>query len=165
MKSNKSLLIAACGLTLLLAACGNSGADKKQKNGLSTSLINNPRTADGTTAAAMADMPTMDFADTSHDFGTMHEGEMSDYDFHFTNHGKQPLLIASAVGSCGCTASDYPHEPVAPGKSGIIHVRFNSAGKFGHQNKSVSIQTNSNKGLHLLTITTEVIADPNKDKQ
>jgi hypothetical protein len=143
---------------VLLAACGNESGKKDDKS-LSGSLVSNPRSADGIDAGVLDKMPTMDFADTTHDFGSLHEGEASEYDFKFTNNGKSPLIIAKASGSCGCTVPEYPHEPIAPGQSGIMKVKFNSAGKIGHQNKSVTIMTNSNKGTHMLYINAEVIGD------
>lgn len=142
--------------TLLFAACQNNNETAKNENKLDAGLINNPRTADGNNAANISSMATMDFADTAHDFGTMHEGEMASYEFKFKNNGKAPLLISNAAGSCGCTVPDYPHSPIEPGKEGIINVKFNSTGKTGLQNKSVNIFTNSTKGTHLLTIKAEV---------
>jgi hypothetical protein len=149
MKKACFLLLAA-GITLL--SC--SDQHKKEKKGLDTSLINNPRTADG--SASTDGLATMDFVDTMHDFGSMHEGEKASYEFRFKNNGKAPLLIANAAGTCGCTVPDYPHQPIQPGEEGIINVRFNSAGKTGSQHKSVNIFTNSNKGKHVLNITAEV---------
>jgi len=98
----------------------------------------------------------MDFADTLHDFGTIKEGEIMTYEFEFTNHGKSPLIVSSANGSCGCTVADFPREPVQPGKSGKIKTQFNSAGREGHQEKSVTLQTNSTRGVHMLYIKGEV---------
>ncbi len=144
---------------LAFAACnngnnmGNAGKDK-----LPVSLVNNPRTADGMNNEAAALKPTMDFKDTLHNFGPMHEDEKVEYEFAFTNNGKGPLIISSAYGSCGCTVPDYPHDAIAPGKSGIMKVTFNSAGKSGHQEKSVTIHTNTIRSLHMLYIKADVDA-------
>jgi hypothetical protein len=101
-------------------------------------------------------MPTMDFKDSVHDFGNLKEGEVGTYDFEFVNNGKKPLIIASATGSCGCTVPEYPHEPIAPGKGGVIKVKFDTQGKIGHQEKSVTINTNSATGVKMLYIKAEV---------
>ena len=98
----------------------------------------------------------MEFTDTVHDFGTIHEREIVEYEFSFTNNGKTPLIINSAIGSCGCTVPSYPHDPLEPGKSGVMKVTFNSAGKSGHQEKSVTIHTNTLRGLHTLFIKAEI---------
>ena len=98
----------------------------------------------------------MDFRDTVFDFGTMRDGEVVGHEYAFTNNGRTPLIISNASGSCGCTVADFPREPVAPGKSGSIKVSFSSAGKEGHQEKSVSLTTNSARGVHVLYIKGEV---------
>jgi hypothetical protein len=145
-------------IVLGLAACGQNKTEEKKedKDMLSADLVTNPRSADGTDTGAMSLMPTMDFKDTFHSFGALREGEIVSYDFEFTNKGRSPLVITNAKGSCGCTVADYPNEPVAPGKGGVISVKFNSEGKTGHQEKSVTVSTNSNRGMHMLNIKAEV---------
>jgi hypothetical protein len=142
---------------LALAACAGGNEEKKQEeNALPASLVNNPRTADGMDATAAGVKPEMVFKDTLHDFGTMHEGEVVEYDFNFTNTGKGPLIITSAMGSCGCTVPEFTRDPIPPGQSGVMKVTFNSAGKSGHQEKSVSIHTNTIRSVHMLYIKSEV---------
>lgn len=138
-----------------LVAC-NDHTDTTPKGQLPVSLVNNPRTANGMDTVSAAMKPTMDFADTLHEFGTIHEGEVVNHEFTFTNNGKTPLVITSANGSCGCTIPEYPHDPVQPGKSAIMKVTFNSAGKEGNQNKSVTIHTNTLRSIHMLYIKGEV---------
>lgn len=118
------------------AACTNNNGQQTRKDLLPADIVNNPRSAKGMDTAAYNALPTMDFKDTLHNFGSMHEGEVSTYDFEFTNNGKEPLVISSAIGSCGCTVPSYPREPVQPGKSSVMRVQFNSAGKMGHQEKN-----------------------------
>lgn len=154
----KKLPIALCSSIIFLAACGGNEQknESTENKKLNTSLINNPRTASAGEEVTKG-LATMDFIDTSHSFGKMYEGESASYDFTFKNNGPSPLLISNAAGSCGCTVPDYPHEPIAPGATATINVKFNSAGKVGLQNKSVNIFTNSNKGTHTLNIDAEVV--------
>jgi hypothetical protein len=160
MTLKNNTIVAACICLISLAACNNANKnDAKNTKGLPATLVNNPYTANGIDSATLRTLATMDFVDTLHDFGTMHAGEKADYDFVFKNNGKNPLIITKATGSCGCTVPDYPHEPIAPGQSNKIHVRFNSTGKFGPQNKSVTILTNSTKGTHMLFIKADVLDD------
>ena len=140
---------------LFLVAC-KSNTDTNNKGQLPTSLVNNPRSANGVDNESAALKPTMDFADTLHDFGTIHQDEVVNYEFSFTNNGKTPLIINSAIGSCGCTVPSYPHDPVEPGKTGIMKVTFNSAGKSGHQEKTVSIHTNTIRGVQMLFIKSDI---------
>lgn len=142
-------------MMIAFASCNNT-SEKQDKSKMPTDLVSNPYTANGVDTAVMNAKPTMDFKDTLHNFGTLHEGETVEYDFDFVNNGKSPLVISDAQGSCGCTVADYQHEPVAPGRSGTMKVKFNTEGKSGHQEKSVIISTNSKKGTQMLFITAEV---------
>jgi hypothetical protein len=152
-----AILIIVCA-----SACNSNPGDTKKatvdSNALPATLVSNPNTANGIDTAQLATMATIDLKDTLHDFGTIQEGETAEYDFAFTNNGKMPLVITDATGSCGCTIPAYPHDPVAPGKSGIIKVKFNSAGKEGHQEKSVTIASNAKRSISMLYIKAEVNA-------
>lgn len=153
----KKIVFALCILSF--AACNNSSkstSSPEDSTLMSTDLVTNPNTAEGTSAEALSEMATMDFKDTLHNFGNLTEGEVGTYDFEFVNNGKKPLVIAKASGSCGCTIPEYPHEPVGPGKTGVIKVKFDSQGKPGHQEKSVAISTNSIRGMHTLYIKADV---------
>jgi hypothetical protein len=145
-------------LLVSAASCSDSNTEEteKRKDLLSTDLVTNPVSASGTDTAAVSELPTMDFRDTLHDFGIMHEGETAVYDFEFVNNGKKPLLISSAAGSCGCTVPLYPREPLAPGAKGVIKVKFNSAEKQGHQEKSVILHSNSRRGTYTLYVKADV---------
>jgi hypothetical protein len=158
MKHWKIVNLALGTYLLLMAACTGAASEKEMssKKKLNTSLINNPRTAHAGEEVTKT-LATMDFTDTSHSFGKMYEGESASYDFVFKNNGQAPLLITNAAGACGCTVPNYPHEPIAPGASAVINVKFNSTGKVGMQNKIVNIFTNSNKGTHNLHIDAEVM--------
>lgn len=59
-----------------------------------------------------------------------------------TNTGDKPLILKSVVGSCGCTAPDYPKTPIAPGSSADITVKYSSGTIAGDFNKSVTITSN-----------------------
>ncbi|MES2849552.1 MAG: DUF1573 domain-containing protein [Bacteroidota bacterium] len=63
----------------------------------------------------------------SHDFGEIAQAKPVTVEFAFTNTGDEPLLIADVVPSCGCTASDYSKEPIAPGKLSKIKITYNAA--------------------------------------
>ena len=141
---------------LAFAACKNADNTNNNANKLPATLVNNPHTASGMDNVAAEMKPVMVFKDTLHDFGTIHEAEVVQYEFAFTNNGKSPLLITAATGSCGCTVPSYPHDPVAPGASAIMKVTFNSAGKSGHQEKSVAIRTNTVRGTEMLYIKADI---------
>ncbi len=102
--------------------------------------------------AKNTNFPVMAFAETEHDFGTINEGDVVEHKFTFTNTGKAPLVIVNAKGSCGCTVPQWTQEPVPPGGSGEMLVKFNSNGKPNQQTKQVTITANTEAGKEILKI-------------
>jgi hypothetical protein len=100
--------------------------------------------------------PVMTFDSTTYDFGEVVQGTRIEKKFRFTNTGKSPLIIQSALGS-GATYANYPKEPIAPGKSGIISVLFPTEGKIGIQDKTTTIESNNRDGLIVLHLKGKVI--------
>ena len=95
------------------------------------------------------------FEEQSFDFGKIKQGDVVKHNFEFKNDGDNPLVITSASASCGCTVPQYPKDPVAPGEKGIIEVQFNSTGKVGPQNKTVTIIANTVPNTITLTINNQ----------
>jgi hypothetical protein len=98
----------------------------------------------------------MSFDKSEHDFGIINQGSVVYYIFNFKNTGATNLIISNAIGSCGCTIPEYPKEPIAPGQSGKMKVSFNSTGKYGHQEKTVTITANTASGTEKLRIKASV---------
>lgn len=93
-------------------------------------------------------MPKITLMDKGiYDFGTLTEGDTVEHVFEFTNSGEFPLIINNITASCGCTTPEWPHEPVAPGAKSSVRVRFNSRGKSGEQNKTVTIFANTDPSM------------------
>ncbi|TND08465.1 MAG: hypothetical protein FD123_2261 [Bacteroidetes bacterium] len=101
-------------------------------------------------------LPVMKFEVEKHDFGRITQGERVTYEFKFKNTGGSDLLISDAHGSCGCTVPSYPKKPVAPGEESVINVEFNSEGKSGKQEKTVTLITNCEPNTRVITILAEV---------
>lgn len=107
------------------------------------------------TAAKPAENPNQadfKFEKEVYDFGAIKQGDVVNYEFKFTNAGKEPLIITEAHGSCGCTVPEYPKEPIKAGGKGVIKVTFNSAGKSSMQDKTVTISSNAKGGPKVLHI-------------
>lgn len=100
--------------------------------------------------------PEMTFDKKEHDFGILMEGDKVETVFSFKNTGQSDLIIANAVGSCGCTVPEYPKESIAAGESSQIVVSFNSAGKDGKQMKTMTLTTNTLEGKEILTIKSSI---------
>lgn len=100
----------------------------------------------------------MTFKNTSYDFGEIVQGTEIEKDFPFTNTGKSPLIIYDI--KSGVTLASFNREPIAPGKSGIVHVLYSSEGRMGIQDKSLMIESNNRDGIILLYMKGNVIAPP-----
>ena len=88
--------------------------------------------------------PVLTWDKSTHDFGTMAQGDVLEHTFKFTNTGNEPLVITNVQVSCGCTTpKGWPRDPVMPGGSGELTVAFNSTGKMGAQTKPVTIVSNA----------------------
>ena len=104
--------------------------------------------------------PVMTFKVDTMNFGTVTQGTIVERDYVFTNTGKSPLVITDAQGSCHCTVPKFPTEPIAPGKTGTIHVKFDSAGKMNYQDKTATITSNNRDGVVIIHLQGTVIAAP-----
>jgi hypothetical protein len=118
--------------------------------------LQNPQSAVTGNPADGMEKTTLQFSELEHDFGALKQGDVVTHTFEFENTGNSPLLINSAIGSCGCTVPTYPKEPIAPGAKGKIEVQFNSAGKEGLQNKTVTVSANTNPAATVLKISSNV---------
>lgn len=101
-------------------------------------------------------LPKVQLDKLEHDFGTIAEGTVAETEFIVTNVGEGDLLIISAKGSCGCTVPEPPKEPIKPGESAPIKVSFDSKGKPGAQEKTVTLTTNSEVGIETFKIKANV---------
>ncbi|MES2387192.1 MAG: DUF1573 domain-containing protein [Bacteroidota bacterium] len=109
----------------------------------------------------VTDKGQITFETPAHDFGDLKQGERVSYTFKFKNTGKLPFMIYNVQTTCGCTAPEWPANPVGPGKSGQIVVNFNSAGKSGRQNKVCTILSNAANNREPITIMCNVLAPKN----
>ena len=102
---------------------------------------------------------TIDFESKVVDYGTIEHNSDGERKFIFTNNGTEPLLIKNAKGSCGCTVPTWPREPIAPGTTAEIGVKYatNRVGKF---TKTITLTTNADKKPVILTIKGEVNPAP-----
>lgn len=93
---------------------------------------------------------------TTIDMGKIEQGKPVTVEFEFTNPSMIPLIINAVRPACGCTAADYPKEPIVPGKSGKIKLTYNAAST-GPFTKSTTVTTNAAEGNSVLVIKGEVV--------
>ncbi len=93
-----------------------------------------------------------------HDFGKIKESEGKvEYKFMFTNTGDAPLIITRVRASCGCTSPTWTEKPIMPGKQGFVSAVFDPSNRPGNFNKSIFVETNTDKARNILRITGEVL--------
>ncbi|MFN3969697.1 DUF1573 domain-containing protein [Flavobacterium sp.] len=108
--------------------------------------------------------PKIEFKDKDNtiDYGKVNKEEDNGIRvFEFTNTGDAPLIISNVQSSCGCTVPSKPTEPIAPGKTGKIEVKYNM--NPGPIRKTITVETNAinaEEGRVVLKIKGEVIVKP-----
>ena len=88
--------------------------------------------------------------------GKVNEGEVVKTSFTFINKGDAPLVINEYKVACTCTVVQFPYKPVLPGEEGELSVSFDSDGKTGYQDRTISILSNASKSPHEIRITLTV---------
>lgn len=96
-----------------------------------------------------------EFETTTIDYGTIEQGSDPYRYFKFTNTGVEPAVITHAKGSCGCTVPTWPKEPVLPGQSAEIKVRYDTK-RVGPFTKRVTLSTDYSDEKIVLTIKGKV---------
>lgn len=94
------------------------------------------------------------------DYGKVTKTENGTRDFVFTNTGNAPLIITNVLSTCGCTVPIKPGEPIMPGKTGKITVKYNMAP--GPIRKTITVESNAvnyEDGRVALKIKGEVISN------
>jgi hypothetical protein len=99
--------------------------------------------------------------DNTIDYGTVSKkNDDGVRSFEFTNTGDAPLIITNVLSTCGCTIPTKPTEPIMPGKTGKIGIKYNMAP--GPIRKTITVESNAvnyEDGRIPLKIKGEVIAD------
>ena len=92
--------------------------------------------------AIAQDGPKIEFKAETINYGDVVKGEDDGVrEFVFTNTGDAPLIIKSVKSSCGCTVPSKPDEPILPGKSDKIVVKYNM--NPGPISKTITVETNA----------------------
>lgn len=87
------------------------------------------------------------FTDTKKNFGFVKKGEAVRIEFPFTNSGNEPLIITDFKVECSCTTVEFPKQPIAPNKQGVIIVIFNTQTVYDRQDRIVEILSNAKNNI------------------
>ncbi len=115
-----------------------------------------------TPAVDTSQLTTIEWLDgTTRNMGTMKSGDKLNVVFRFKNTGTKPLIIKAVTPRCGCTASDRPTKPFAPGEIGEIKAGFDSNGQgTGSKSKSVDVVANTSPEMTSLIFNVDVKEKP-----
>ena len=147
MKMNNFFLLISFSGMLLFSAC-----EEKPKE-VNQTVLNESDSPHSDTSFTQTSQITFD--DKAYDFGAIHKGEMVSHVFSFKNSGTNPLVILDAKASCGCTVPVWPKDPIAPGDSSSILVKYNGSGN-GQIHKTVTVFANTDPKETVLEITGNV---------
>ena len=103
-----------------------------------------------------------DAKDNTIDYGTVNKVDDTGLrSFEFTNIGDAPLIITNVLSTCGCTVPSKPTEPILPGKTGKIDVKYNMS--TGPIRKTITVESNAvnvEEGRVVIKIKGEVVEKP-----
>jgi hypothetical protein len=146
IKSMKKIVILAFALSVFIA-CEN-----KQRTDNQT-IEDNQKALQPTADK----FPVMEIDSAQVDLGTITQGDTIMHVYNFKNTGNMPLVLSNVSASCGCTTPSYSKDPVAPGERGFITVKFNSKGKEGKLNKTVTAFANTKPAENTVAFKIEVL--------
>lgn len=84
----------------------------------------------------------IEFKQETIDYGNVaKQDDNGERSFEFTNTGDAPLIIKDVKSTCGCTVPSFPKDPIMPGKTGKIDVKYNMSP--GPIRKTITVQSNA----------------------
>ncbi len=85
------------------------------------------------------------------DYGEVAYGADGIREFKFTNTGDDVLIIARVYSTCGCTIPKKPEDPIQPGESGVIEVKYDTK-RSGPIRKTITVYSNASPEPYALKI-------------
>jgi len=99
---------------------------------------------------------TIEFKETTVDYGKVNKGSDGVRTFEFTNTGEHPLKVYSIYSACSCDIVYQPEEPIMPGESERIDVKYDTD-KIGPIVKTITVVANTKEKLIPLNLKGEVL--------
>lgn len=90
------------------------------------------------------------------DYGTIEQNSDGKREFTFTNTGNAPIIITKVKASCGCTVPTKPQEPIMPGKSATIGVKYDTK-RLGNFSKTITVTSNATEPVKKIRIKGNII--------
>lgn len=87
--------------------------------------------------------PAIQFKDLKKNFGMVKKGEVVNVVYSFKNAGNTPLIIYDYKVGCSCTEVEFSRDPVLPGESAEINVKFDTKSTYDRQDRIIEIISNA----------------------
>lgn len=130
-------LLTVLSLTILISGCSESPEAKAKKKG-----------------------QELWFDEYVHDYGQIALDSDGSWTFTFKNVGENAIIINRVRSTCGCTVPAWPKEPIEPGSTGEITVKYNTATS-GTFLKSLFVYSSAANSPVKLQIKGKVVAEEN----
>jgi len=115
----------------------------------------------GATLTAQDAAAKIEFKTETVDYGEIAKGADGIRVFEFTNTGNAPLIISKVSSSCGCTIPKKPEDPILPGATGEIQVKYDT-NRVGPIRKAITVISNADTPTKVLKIKGEIKAPEGK---
>ena len=103
--------------------------------------------------------PVLSIDKLVYDYGTIYQHGDGDGYFVYTNTGKEPLIFSRVKASCGCTIPKWSRQPLLPGQSDTLKVRYDTK-KIGSFHKAITITSNATEDRVVIKVKGKVIPEP-----
>lgn len=152
----KMILLGSAALLALASCKKNQEADQLIDTAATTEQPKPAEPAEAVPAVQNSTLTTLALSEPDFDFGKIKKGEQVSHTFEVTNTGNTPLIISKVVPTCGCTVPDFTKEPILPGKTGKITLKFDSSNFSGIVHKTAELYANVAKVPIELRFTADV---------
>ena len=98
----------------------------------------------------------LDFKTETIDYGVIKQNSNGERYFEFTNTGHTPIVITKVKASCGCTIPTKPKEPILPGETAQIPVKYDTK-RLGAFTKTITITSNASEPIKLVKIKGKIV--------
>lgn len=103
--------------------------------------------------------PILSIENQDRELGCIAYDSNNEFIYKIKNKGNEPLIITNVFGGDPFFASGIPKEPIMPGKSGKIVMKYDTK-RVGNFNKTGTIYSNSITGIQTIKLKGEVLPFP-----
>ena len=138
-------------LTLVFSLYSCVDDSKTKEDDSLNVILRSPINPDGSVDSTV--LPIIALESPVWEFDTILQGEIVSHDYVFKNVGQGDLLISDVHTSCGCTITEYEKKAIKPGMDSKLSIKFDSKDKYGKQDKSITIYSNTYPNKTILNFT------------